>query len=242
LPNQPDGTLNLDDIKEAIRYDNVHYPTSRLVILENTHNRCGGVPLSAGYTRSVGTLAHSSGLKLHIDGARIFNAAIAAGTSADELVAPADSITFCLSKGLCAPVGSLLCGTQEFINHARHIRKQLGGGMRQAGVLAAAGIVALEQMVDRLVEDHARARKLAENLAAVPGLCLDVGFPPTNMVFLSLGNGVSLTAEQVVERLARVGILVSAVSARRFRLVTHYWIGDDDVARVAPAFQRALAD
>jgi threonine aldolase len=147
-----------------------------------------------------------------------------------------------LSKGLCAPVGSLLCGTQEFINHARRIRKQLGGGMRQAGILAAAGIVALEQMVDRLAEDHARARKLAENLAAVPGLCLDVEVPPTNMVFLSLGNGISLTAGQVAERLARVGILVSVVNARRFRLVTHYWIGDDEVAGVAPAFQRALAD
>jgi threonine aldolase len=238
LPNQADGTMNLVDIKEAIRSENVHYPTSRLVILENTHNRCGGVPLPAGYTQAVGSLAHSSGLKLHIDGARIFNAAIATGAIALDLAAPADSITFCLSKGLCAPVGSLLCGKQDFINHARRIRKQLGGGMRQAGILAAAGIVALEQMVDRLADDHARAKKLAESLSAVPGLVVES--PATNMVFLSLENSISLTAAQLTERLARDDIWVSPVSLRRFRLVTHYWISDEDVARVAPAFQRAI--
>src|SRR3972149_1687257 len=141
-----------------------------LAALENTHNRCNGVPLTVEYTRSVGELAHQNHLALHIDGARIFNAAVALGVPASELVAPADSVTFCLSKGLCAPVGSLLCGSQEFIGKALRARKQLGGGMRQAGVLAAAGIIALEKMVDRLAEDHARAKILADSLREIPDL------------------------------------------------------------------------
>ena len=165
--NQPDGTLALDDIENAIRPDNVHFPISRLVILENTHNRCGGVPLSQEYTDQVGDLAHRYGMSLHLDGARIFNAAVAAGVKAASLAEAADSVTFCLSKGLCAPVGSVLCGSMEFIQTARRIRKQVGGGMRQAGILAAAGILALENMVDRLSEDHRRARELAGQLAKV---------------------------------------------------------------------------
>jgi threonine aldolase len=240
LPNQPDGTLKLEDIRQAIREDNVHYPTSRLVILENTHNRCGGVPLSAEYTRQVGELAHAAGLKLHIDGARIFNAAAALRVSAAELCQPADSVTFCLSKGLCAPVGSLLCGTKEFIARARRIRKALGGGMRQAGVLAAAGVVALESMVDRLVEDHAHARRLAETLGVLPGLALDTGMPATNMVFLSLTESVPFSAAETALRLKQAGVLVSAVGPRRFRLVTHYWVTAEDVEKVAPAFNKAL--
>ena len=186
LPNRPDGTLDLAEIRCAIRGENEHNPISRLVILENTHNRCGGVPISVEYTRAVGDLAHGAGLKLHIDGARIFNASAALGSSAAELAAPADSVTFCLSKALCAPVGSVLCGSTEFIYRARRIRKQLGGGMRQAGVLAAAGLVALEKMVDRLSEDHFRARRLAEGLANIPGVVLHMGMPGTNMVFLEL--------------------------------------------------------
>jgi threonine aldolase len=147
LPTQPDGTLRIEDIRAAIRSNDVHFPTTRLITLENTHNRCGGVPLSADYTDAVGQLAKENGLSLHLDGARIFNAAVALKTPAARLAQAADSVTFCLSKGLSAPVGSVLCGSQVFIERARRIRKQLGGGMRQAGVLAAAGIIALEQMV-----------------------------------------------------------------------------------------------
>ena len=169
IPNQPDGTLALDDILAAIRPDDAHFPVTRLICLENTHNRCGGVSLSVEYTRQVGELAHEHGLQVHLDGARLFNAAVAQGVSAAELAGPVDSVTFCLSKGLSAPVGSVLCGSGEFIHRAHRIRKQLGGGMRQAGVLAAAGIVALETMVDRLAEDHARARTLASRLQALPG-------------------------------------------------------------------------
>ncbi len=239
IPNQPDGTLALDDIRSAIRPDDPHDPITRLVALENTHNRCGGVVLSAEYTRAVGALARQHNLKLHIDGARIFNAAVALGVPAAELVAPADSVTFCLSKALCAPVGSVLCGSHEFIARAHRVRKQLGGGMRQAGVLAAAGIVALETMIDRLAEDHSRARRLAEGLAAIPGLVLD-GVPPTNMVFLGLADEVPADAREVAGLLKSRGVLVGAVSERRFRLVTHYWIDDAAVDRSVEAFAQML--
>jgi threonine aldolase len=224
-----------------VRDDNEHYPISRLVILENTHNRCGGVPLSVDYTRQVGSLAHSAGLKLHIDGARIFNASVALGVNAAELAEPGDSITFCLSKGLCAPVGSLLCGSKDFIYRAHRTRKQLGGGMRQVGVLAAAGIVALDKMTDRLVEDHANARRLAELLSGVPGLVLDKGLPSTNMVFISLGESIPLPANEVTELLKNEGVLVGGSSARGFRLVTHFWVKAGDVDKVVKAFLKVLS-
>jgi threonine aldolase len=240
--NQPDGTLALADIENAICPDNVHFPISRLVILENTHNRCGGVPLSKDYTDQTGELAHRYGMNLHLDGARIFNAAVATGIKADLLAEAADSVTFCLSKGLCAPVGSVLCGSMDFIQTARRIRKQVGGGMRQAGILAAAGILALDSMVERLSEDHRRARELANRLANVKSLRLDSPVPPTNMVFASLDNWVKFSAGEIAARLKSMDILVSPISERRFRLVTHYWIGDEDVTAVASAFGRILDD
>ncbi len=162
VPNQSDGTMKLTDLQNAIRSVDVHFPTTRLIALENTHNRCGGVVITPEYIESVRMLAQENGLIVHMDGARIFNAAVKLKIPAQQLVAGVNSVTFCLSKGLGAPVGSVLCGSQDFIFRARRIRKQLGGGMRQAGILAAAGIVALESMVDRLEEDHKRAQLLAE--------------------------------------------------------------------------------
>jgi threonine aldolase len=179
LINQADGTIDVQNICDAIRPNDAHHPVTRLICIENTHNRCGGVSLTAQYTAEVGQLARQKDLILHIDGARIFNAAVDQGTSAAELAAPADSITYCLSKGLCAPVGSVLCGSKDFIARAHRIRKQLGGGMRQAGILAAAGIVALETMIDRLKEDHQRARDLADGLSKIPGIKLDPNTPQT---------------------------------------------------------------
>ena len=240
VPNQPDGTLALEEIEAAIRPDNLHFPVTRLVALENTHNRCGGVPLTAEYTRRVGELVHRRGLKLHIDGARIFNAAVAQGLPARALVEPADSVTFCLSKALSAPVGSVLCGSQEFICRALRIRKQLGGGMRQAGILAAAGIVALETMVDRLAEDHARAKRLADRLTELPGIILDQGSPFTNMIFCELAVGLPLNANQAAARLALLGVKVSEVGPRRFRLVMHCWVSDDDVQQTVAAFTQII--
>lgn len=157
-----------------------------------------------------------------------------------DLVGPADSVTFCLSKGLSAPVGSVLCGSNEFIKQARRIRKQLGGGMRQAGILASAGIVALETMVDRLDEDHARAKQLAQGLSLIPGLVLDAGTPHTNMVFLSLGDEVSLSGTEAANKLKEFGVRVGIVSKNRFRLVTHYWIDDEDIQMAVEAFQKVM--
>lgn len=237
LPNQPDGTLLLQDIQAAIRSNDAHQPVSRLVCLENTHNRCGGVAINTEYTRAVGRLAHERGLLLHLDGARIFNAAVALGVNARELAEPADSVTFCLSKGLSAPVGSVLCGRVDFIKKAHRIRKQLGGGMRQAGILAAAGIVALETMVDRLVEDHKRAHYLAQGLSFLPWLVMEPGTPYTNMVFMSLADNFPADARQVADELAQMNVRVGVVGTRRFRLVTHYWIDDGAVDKAIVAFQ-----
>ena len=236
VSNQADGSLDLDEVRGAIRSDDVHFPISRLVVLENTHNRCGGVSLSVDYTRALAELAHQHDMRLHLDGARIFNGATAQGVSAADLSEHADSVTFCLSKGLCAPVGSGLCGSSEFIAGARRIRKQLGGGMRQAGVLAAAGIVALNTMVDRLAEDHKRAMKLAQGLSQLADYVLDPGMPDTNMVFLSLHEDIPVSAYHVEEQLLKYGVKVSAISEKRFRLVTHFWVDDAGVQQAIQAF------
>lgn len=241
IPNQPDGTLSLDDILAAIRPDDPHHPITRLITLENTHNRCGGVALPLDYTQAVAELAHEHGLKLHVDGARIFNAAIALEVNYAKLVEKADSVTFCLSKGLCAPVGSILCGTDEFIQRAHRIRKLLGGGMRQAGILAAAGIVALESMIDRLQEDHSRAMQLARGLVDTSQIILDPGSPHTNMVFISLSEDFPLNAYQMRDKLQDLGVLVGVIGPRRFRLVTHYWIDDIGIERAVSAFSDVCA-
>ena len=231
IQNQSDGTLALDDILASIRTEDVHHPITRLVCLENTQNICGGVPLTPEYTRQVGDLAHRNDLFLHIDGARIFNSAVAQNVSVKELVEPADSVMFCLSKGLAAPIGSMLVGTQQFIARARHIRKMLGGGMRQVGIVAAAGIISLEKMTKRLADDHARAKKLADGLRQVKGLVVDAESPYTNMVYLNLSDDVSVNAQQITQKMKDLGVLVDPENARRFRLVTHYWIDDEAVEK-----------
>jgi threonine aldolase len=234
--NRPDGSLALEDISAAIRPDDLHHPTTRLVVLENTHNRCGGVALTLEYLHAVKHLVNEHGLLLHLDGARIFNAAVSLGVDPIDLATSADSVTFCLSKGLCAPVGSVLCGSNEFVQRARRIRKQLGGGMRQAGILASAGIVALETMVARLSEDHERAKKLAQGLSRFPAIILDPETPKTNMVFISLAEDFPLNAIQVKDRLLELGVKVGVTGARRFRLVTHYWVDDADIEQAVSAF------
>jgi len=240
LPNQPDGSLALGDIEGAIRADDPHQPVTRLIALENTHNRCGGTVQSVEYTRQVVEFAHKRGLKIHLDGARVFNAAAALSVPVSELTSPVDSVTFCLSKGLSAPVGSVLCGSTEFIKKAHRVRKMLGGGMRQAGILAAAGIVALEKMVPRLGDDHVRAQKLAEGLSEMRGLVLDAGTPATNMIFMNLSEELDLSASDVADKLKNYGVLAGVSGARRFRLVTHYWIGDEDVNKVIAAFKAVV--
>lgn len=239
LPNQPDGTLALDDIRNAIRGDNVHWPRTRLITLENTHNACNGSPLAPAYLWAVYDLAQSRGIKVHTDGARIFNASVALGVPVSELTRYTDTISFCLSKGLSAPVGSLLCGPRDFIAEARRNRKMVGGGMRQAGVIAAAGIVALETMVDRLADDHANAKMLAEGLADIPGIDLDPACMKTNIVFFELTSG--LTASQLAERLAREGVWMGVAGEKRIRAVTHYGIEREDIETTISAVKRVMS-
>ncbi len=241
LANELDGTIALDKIEAAIRPDDVHFPVSRLVILENTHNRCNGTPLKPAYTTAVGRLVNQHGLKLHIDGARIFNAAVALGVDVAELAAPADSVTFCLSKGLAAPVGSVVCGDEAFIARARRMRKSVGGGMRQAGIIAAAGIVALTEMVDRLAEDHANARVLASGLAEIKGLLIDPDAVATNIVYFRVvKNGMDAPA--MVAQLGASGVRVLPTAKDQMRAVLNYHVTLADVQRALAVFSRVMKE
>jgi threonine aldolase len=230
LQVQPDGTLKLDEIQASIRPVDNHYPRSRIIVLENTANIAGGIPLTAAYTSQVAELAHKNGLLLHIDGARIFNAAVALGVSVKDLVKDADSVTFCLSKGLCAPTGSILCGTKEFITEAQRKRKMLGGGLRQVGILAAAGIVALETILPRLHEDHVRAKELANGIEALKAKGISLLSCNTNIVYFRLEPTCKVNPVELREQMANRGVLMAgADKTGRIRLVTHYWIQEDRV-------------
>jgi len=227
LPNDNYGRLNPDDIERAIRGKGVHYPETTLLCLENTHNRCGGAVLTADYTNEICRLAYAYGLKVHLDGARIFNAAIALGVPAHVLAENVDSVSFCLSKGLSAPVGSMLCGSKDFIERARRFRKMLGGGMRQAGIIAAAGIVALETMVDRLGQDHTNARRLAQGLAGIKGITLAQDNIPTNIVMFNLSPELSIS--EFIKGLEKAGVKVGSRGGNLFRAVTHRMVSSLDV-------------
>jgi len=239
IPNQPDGTLAPAEIEAAIRTDNLHFPITRLIVLENTQNLCSGYPLELDYMQAVGEIARRHGLKIHVDGARFFNAAVALGVAVDKLAGEADSVSVCLSKGLAAPVGSVVCGSRDFIAKARRARKVVGGGMRQAGVLAAAGIVALTEMVERLADDHANARKLAEGLAQMPGLAIDPSGIKTNIVYFGVTRK-DMTAEQLVARLDAQGARMLPVGPGRIRAVTHYHISAEDIDYTLGVFSKVL--
>lgn len=244
VPVQPDGTLELEAIRKAIRATgNPHFPRTRLICLENTQGSVGGIPVSAAYTAQVGALAQEHDLKLHIDGARIFNAAAALGEDVHELAAPADSVSFCLSKGLCAPVGSVLVGSRAFIERAMYARKLVGGGMRQAGVLAAAGLIALREMTQRLHEDHANACRLAEGLATIPHIRIDVSQVKTNMIFFDIDINAPIAPAELVRRLREeYNIVIGGYTAGRdqVRFVTHYWITEERVDQVIRAMRELL--
>jgi len=241
VPNQADGTIALQDLEAALRNpEDAHEPISKLVILENTQNACGGVPISLEYTQSAADFARKHKLLLHLDGARIFNASVALGKSASELAAPADSVTFCLSKGLCAPVGSVLCGNADFIHKAHRLRKILGGGMRQAGIIAAAGIVALDEMVERLAEDHLRAAALAEGIRGIPQIRLAKNSPQTNMVFFRLDENVRLSTPEFLAAMKQEGVLLMDSSPGEYRMVTHHGISDEAVECAVKAFRKVI--
>jgi threonine aldolase len=240
LRNRPDGTLDLDEVEGAIRGVNVHYPRTRLIAVENTHNLCGGNPLTPEYMHDLGRLARARGLRLHVDGARIFNAAVALGVDVKELAADADSVTFCLSKGLGAPVGSMICGDRAFIAEARRARKVVGGGMRQAGILAAAGIVALEQNVDRLAEDHCNAAALEAGLRGLPGLEPEAVPVRTDILYITV-NHPDISAKELAERLEQRGVRILALGPRRVRAVTNYHVTAEDIQLAIAAFREVLA-
>ncbi|MGY3863021.1 low-specificity L-threonine aldolase [Aeromonas lacus] len=232
LPMQRDGTLAFDDIMAALAPDDAHFVQTRLICLENTHN---GKVLPLSYLQEMGAFVAKHGLKLHLDGARLFNAAVASDTPVEVIAASFDSISICLSKGLGAPVGSLLVGDRDFIARARRLRKMVGGGMRQAGIVAQAGLFALEQHVARLADDHRRAKRLAEGLAALPCIELDLSLVQSNMVFLRLAKG---EPAQLLAFMKERGILFSGYG--ELRLVTHLQINDDDIEEVIDAFTEYL--
>jgi threonine aldolase len=242
VPNRPDGNLDASALEHAFIGDDIHEARAGLLCIENTQNRCGGRVLDAATVAGYATLAHNHHIPLHIDGARIFNAAIALGTPARELAAPADSIMFCLSKGLAAPVGSLLAGSADFIAEARRHRKLLGGGMRQAGIIAAAGIVALREMIDRLAEDHVNAQRLAEGLAGIPGIILDPESVVTNILFFSVdpAHASGHNEGSVAEAASAQGILIDAIPGIPIRAVTHYGITASDIDRVVDVVRKIL--
>lgn len=233
LPSQR-GLVPEEEYARRIHPGDDHTPSTRLICLENTHNAAGGVVLPLEYMRQVWDLARRHRVALHLDGARIFNAQVALGVPAKELASGADSVMFCLSKGLACPVGSLLCGSRAFIEEARRVRKILGGAMRQAGVLAAAGLVALETMIDRLSEDHARARRLAEAIANMPGFSVDMTTVQTNMVYVHTEQ----PARRVVQQLETLGVLCLDVFPHTLRLVTHKDVDDADISRAIDAFAK----
>jgi threonine aldolase len=239
------GFLGPEQVQEALRPANIHVPTTGLVCLENTHNRHGGTCCAPEEIAAVAAVAHAAGVPVHVDGARLFNAAIALKRDPREFAASVDSVTFCLSKGLGAPVGSVVCGSAVFVERARRVRKMLGGGMRQAGILAAGGLVALERMVDRLAEDHANARTLAEALAAMPGLAVDLTSVQTNILIVRIergdrGSSAAATAELVKECAARK-VKVHAMGPTAIRCVTHKDVDAEDIRRAVDAFRELTA-
>jgi len=239
--NDARGRIDPTELRGLVREPGAA-PRTTLICLENTHNRCGGAAIPLDAMRGTAEVARAAGVPVHLDGARIFNAAAALGTDAAALVALADSVSFCFSKGLGAPVGSVLTGPHELIDRARGLRRQLGGGMRQAGVIAAAALYALEHHVERLPEDHARAARLAAGLAALPGIRLDPATVDTNIVFFELGGAsddppeAALDGLEFRERLAAEGVLCSGTGPQRLRMVTHL---DIDDAAIDPALAAA---
>ena len=239
LPTAPDGTLDLQKVASSIRADDEHYPRTRLLAIENTHNRSGGRCLPVEYMDAAGKLAHSHDMKLHVDGARLWNAAVALNVSPARLLKEADSASLCLSKGLGAPVGSVIVGDSEFIKRARRMRKILGGGTRQAGIIAAAGIVAITEMIERLADDHANALRLAQGLAQLDGIGIDPELIETDIVIFELRRD-DITPAQLSAGLRELGVLLSPIDSSHLRAVTNLNVTSADIERTLDAFSQVL--
>ena len=233
------GVMTPAQVVNAVRpRDDVHEPITAAITFENTHNRHGGIVWPLDALRDASDAAHEQGLRVHLDGARIFNAAIALGVEASEIAATADTLTFCLSKGLACPIGSVFCGSEEDVEAAKRWRKRLGGGMRQVGVLAAAGLIALDKMVDRLAEDHANARTLAEGLAELPGVRCDLDRVQTNLVYFDLER---MSPDTFTDECAKRGVLGAATGPRSIRFVTHYGIDAQDIQTALEVCEKVLS-
>ncbi len=240
LKNNNDGTININDIKDAIRIDDVHFPKTSLICIENTHNKCYGFPLELSYINLVCHTAHENNIKVHMDGARMFNACVALELDAKTVLENIDSVTFCLSKGLSSPIGSVLCGTRDFIKEARRIRKSLGGGMRQTGVFASAGIVGLKSMRSRLNEDHENAKLLAQSIHSLDGIELNLDYIQTNIIFFNF-NHPHISSSELVAQMKSNGILFSDYNGKHCRLVTHNDISRKDIENVIDVFNKLLS-
>lgn len=238
LPTQPDGTLPLEAIAAGIRPPNLHFAPAALICLENTHNRCGGVVVPPEYFADVAAMAARHGLAVHLDGARLFNAAVASGLPATAWTTHVSSVQFCLSKGLAAPVGSMVAASRPVTDRIRRFRKMLGGGMRQAGVLAAAGLVALHEMVERLADDHANARRLAEGLASLGGLRIDLASVHTNIVIFALEH--PSWREDFLAATRAAGVLLTDMGGGKLRAVTHAGVTLDDCLRAVEAVRASV--
>jgi threonine aldolase len=234
-----DGILTPAHIRSALRSNDIHEPPTGLVCLENTHTHHGGTVYTPAATRAAAAAAHAAGVPVHLDGARVFNAAVALGCNVRDLTDSVDSVTFCLSKGLAAPAGSLLCGPRAFVEQARRKRKMLGGGMRQVGVLAAAGIVALEQMIPRLADDHAHAHRLAVGLQGLDGIQVDLARVRTNIVMVDCPSPAA--AARLLEAVTAQGIQAALSDPDRIRMVTHHGVDAEDIEYTLAAFRKALA-
>jgi threonine aldolase len=237
ISNELDGTINLEIIEKTIRASDLHYPPTRVIALENTHNYCMGSPIGPEYMQKVGSLAKRYNLKIHVDGARIFNASVAMDVDVKDLVSQVSSVMFCLSKGLSAPVGSLVCGNKEFIAKARKWRKMVGGGMRQSGHLAAAGIIALNELVDELKKDHYKTQALAQGLSKLKRIILKKDLVKTNIIFFSLKHP-TLSSEEFLKKLETEGIKILMIQPKVFRIVLHREISESQVERVIHVFEK----
>ncbi len=237
LPNNNDGTISIDLLEKGIRHSDIHCPPTRLICLENTHNFCQGSPITPEYMTEVRKIANKFELKIHLDGARIFNAAVALGVPVAKLTEKVDSVMFCLSKGLSAPVGSLVCGSSEFIVKARKARKMVGGGMRQVGHIAAAGLIAITEQVDRLQEDHDNAKFLASQLSDLDGIEVDVTRIKTNIIFFKL---TGIDGEVLLNQLEQNQIKILMTDADVFRAVLHREVSKEQVQTVVKTFQSIL--
>ena len=234
LPTDQFGQMDLETIKTAVSPHNPHYPITSLILVENSYGNKQGYPLPPDYFAQIKEIANLNKMSVHMDGARLFNAAIAQNIDVREITQHVDTVTFCLSKGLSAPAGSILSGSRAFIHKARRARKLLGGGMRQAGILAAAGLVSLTQMVDRLAEDHRRAKTLALELAKIPGILIQPEMVKTNIVFFDIDASVKQSKQEIIENLrTEANIHLDTGHGRQLRAVTHYWISDADITKMA---------